>query len=249
VKKRSRFYPLLTVDTSDVPAVGQAGGVLLTDTVAAAGLDTSLSAVLAPWRKPLAIHDPGKVVADLALMLALGGDRLADVALLRAEPGVYGRVASDPTVSRTIDALAADAPAALAAINGARAAARARVWALAGEDAPDHNVDAAAPLVIDIDATLVTSHSEKEQAAPTFNRGFGASSAVRVPRPRARGQRGTPGGDAAGRQRRLQHRRRPHRRRPAGAGAAARAPARHSVVHDAIARLHTLTAAPVPAPG
>ena len=45
---------------------------------------------------------------------------------------MFGRVASDPTVSRLIDALAADAPAALAAINTARAAARARVWELAG---------------------------------------------------------------------------------------------------------------------
>ena len=47
------------------------------------------------------------------------------------------------------------------------------MWALAGEHAPDHAVDAAAPLVIDLDATLVTAHSEKEQAAPTFRRGFG----------------------------------------------------------------------------
>jgi Transposase DDE domain group 1 len=173
VKKRSRFYPRVHVDTSGVPAVGQAGGVLLCGTVAAAGLDTALSAALSPWRRPLAIHDPGKVVLDLALMLALGGDCLADIGLLRAEPGVYGRVASDPTVSRTVDALAADAPAALRAIDAARAVARARVWALAGEHAPDHDVDAAAPLVIDIDATLVTAHSEKESAAPTFKRGFG----------------------------------------------------------------------------
>jgi hypothetical protein len=173
VKKRSRFYPRLTVDTSGVPAVGQAGGVLLTDTVHAAGLDTALSAALAPWRKPLAVHDPGKVLLDLALTLAVGGDCLADIGLLRAEPGVYGRVASDPTVSRTIDALAADAPTALAAINAARARARAAVWALAGKKAPDHAIDTARPLVIDIDATLVTAHSEKEQAAPTFKRGFG----------------------------------------------------------------------------
>jgi hypothetical protein len=145
---------------------------LLTDTVAAAGLDGALSAALAPWRKPLAVHDPGKVVLDLALTLALGGDCLADIALLRAEPGIYGPVASDPTVSRTIDALAADAPAALKAINTARATARAQVWTLAGEHAPDHAADAAAPLVIDIDATLVTSHSEKESAPPTFKRGF-----------------------------------------------------------------------------
>jgi hypothetical protein len=173
VNKGSRFYPRVQVDTADVPAVGQAGGVLLTETVRASGLDAGLSAALEPWRKPLAIHDPGKVVLDLALTLALGGDCLADIALLRAEPRVYGRVASDPTVSRTIDALAADAPAALKAINTARATARAQVWGLAGEHAPDHGVDATMPLVIDIDATLVTSHSEKEQAAPTFKRGFG----------------------------------------------------------------------------
>jgi len=161
------------VDTAKVAAVGQAGGVLLTETVRIAGVDVGLSAGLARWRKPLAVHDPGKVVLDLALSLALGGDCLADVAVLRAEPGVYGLVASDPTVSRTVAALAADASAALAAIDTARAAARARVWALAGKDAPDHATDAASPLVVDLDATLVTSHSEKEHARPTFKRGFG----------------------------------------------------------------------------
>ncbi len=70
-------------------------------------------------------------------------------------------------------ALAGDAGAALAAIEGARAAARARVWGLAGKDAPRHGATAAAPLVIDLDATLVTAHSEKENARPTFKRGFG----------------------------------------------------------------------------
>ena len=115
------------------------------------------------------MHDPAKVVLDLAVTLAMGGDCLADIALLRAEPGLYGRVASDPTVSRTIDRLAADPAAALRAINTARAAARTHAWALAGEHAPDHGVDAGAPLVIDVDATLVTAHSDKEGAAPTFS--------------------------------------------------------------------------------
>lgn len=118
--------------------------------------------VLAPWRKPLAIHDPAKIVLDLAVSLAMGGDCLADIAQLRACPEVFGLVASDPTVSRCIDALAADAPAALAAINTARATARARAWSLAGEHAPDHAADASSPVVIDVDATLVTAHSEKE---------------------------------------------------------------------------------------
>ena len=167
------FYPRPKVETAKVTAVGQAGGVLLTDTVRAAGLDVALSTALAAWRKPMAVHDPGKVITDLALSLALGGDCSADVAVLRAEPGVYGPVASDPTVSRTIAVLAGDAGAALAAINAARAGARARVWALAGHHAPDHAATAADPLIIDLDATLVTAHSEKQNAAPTFKRGFG----------------------------------------------------------------------------
>jgi hypothetical protein len=95
------------------------------------------------------------------------------LAQLRAAPEVFGPVASDPTVSRLVDALAADAPAALAAIAAARATARARAWSLAGKSAPDHQASAATPLVIDVDATLVTAHSEKESAAPTFKRGFG----------------------------------------------------------------------------
>jgi hypothetical protein len=171
--KITGLYPRVRVDTSATAAVGQAGGVLLIRTVAVTGLDRALSAALARWRKPLAVHDPGKIITDLALTLALGGDCLADLAVLRAEPGVYGRVASDPTVSRAIAALAADAPAALKAIDTARAAARQRAWQLAGEHAPDHGSDAKHPLVIDLDATLVTSHSEKEHAAPTFKRGFG----------------------------------------------------------------------------
>jgi hypothetical protein len=171
--KRSGLYPRVQADARGFGVVSQAGGVALVETIRVAGLDRALSAALAPWRKPLAIHDPGKVIIDLAVALALGGDCLADIALLRGEPGVFGLVASDSTVSRMIDMLIADVPHALAAIDAARAAARAQVWRVAGEHAPDHGVDAARPLIIDDDATLITSHSEKECAAPTFKRGFG----------------------------------------------------------------------------
>jgi hypothetical protein len=171
--KRIGLYPRVQADTSGTWVVSQAGGVALVETARAAGLDRALSAALGRWRKPMAMHDPGKVITDLALTLALGGDCLADVALLRAEPAVFGRVASDPTVSRTIDALAADATRVLKAIDAARVRARSRVWSLAGVHAPDHGIDADRPLVIDTDATLITAHSDKEQAAPTFKRGFG----------------------------------------------------------------------------
>jgi hypothetical protein len=167
------LYPQVRVDTSKTSAVGQAGGVLLVETLRSSGLDLGLSAGLAPWRKPAAAHDPAKIICDLALSLAVGGDCLADVGVLRSEPGVYGRIASDPTVSRTITALAADLPAVLAAVDAARAQARRRVWQLAGQHAPDHGVDTSRPVVIDVDATLVTAHSDKEQARPTFKRGYG----------------------------------------------------------------------------
>ncbi|MGH3839099.1 MAG: IS1380 family transposase [Pseudonocardiaceae bacterium] len=173
MKKRSGLYPRVGVDAAGSGVVSQAGGVTLVEMLRVSGLDPALSRALSPWRKPAATHDPAKVVCDLALTLAVGGDCLADVAVLRAEPGVYGPVASDPTVSRTVDALAGDADRVLAAINTARAQARAQVWKLAGEHAPDHGADADAPVVIDVDATLVTAHSEKEHAAPTFKRGFG----------------------------------------------------------------------------
>ncbi len=173
MSQRSGFYPRVRVDGAGKGVVSQAGGTLLTATIRATGLDRALSASLAPWCSPLAIHDPAKVLLDLAVALALGGDCLADIALLRAEPGVYGLVASDPTVSRTIDALAKDAPAALKAIHAARAIAREQAWTLAGEHAPDAGIEAAAPLVVDLDATLVTSHSDKEGSASTFKRGWG----------------------------------------------------------------------------
>lgn len=171
--KRIGLYPRLRVDTARVAAVGQAGGVLLTETARIAGLDTALSAELARWRKPLAVHDPGKVVVDLAIALALGGDALADIGVLRGEPGVYGPVASDPTVSRLIATLAGDADRAEAAIGRARAVARAAAWRAAGADAPDAGASAARPVVVDLDATLITAHSEKERAASTYKKGFG----------------------------------------------------------------------------
>jgi hypothetical protein len=110
---------------------------------------------------------------DLAMSLAVGGDCLADVNLLRAEPAAYGAVASDPTISRLVDSLADDVDRVLAAIETARAAARSRVWALACDHAPDHASTARAPWVIDLDATLAASHSDKEDARATFKRGYG----------------------------------------------------------------------------
>ena len=156
--KTTGLYLRPSVDSRGRAAVGQAGGVLLTSAVRAAGLGVGLSAALTPWRPANAVHDPAKVLLDLALTLALGGDTCSDLAVVRAEPAVFGPVASDPTASRAIARLAGDVDKVLPAIDRARAAARARVWAAAGVNAPDHARDVAHPLVVDIDATLVTAH-------------------------------------------------------------------------------------------
>jgi hypothetical protein len=150
--------------------VSQAGAVLLVQALRVTGLDLGLREALGRWRAPRAVHDPGKIVADLAMAVALGGDCLADIAMLRAQPELAGPVASDPVVSRLVTALAGDAPRALTAIRAARAAARERAWALAGPAAPGAG---GGPVMVDLDATIVTAFTEKEQAAPTWKKTFG----------------------------------------------------------------------------
>lgn len=115
-------------------------------------LTTALSDNLTRWRKPLAQFDPDKIITDLAVSLALGGDCLADLTTLRDHAAVFGRVPSDPTVSRLITARAVDAGSALTAIDTARAAARAAAWKHAVEHAPDHDISAEHPIIIDLDA-------------------------------------------------------------------------------------------------
>ena len=150
--------------------VSQAGGLLLTQALRVTGLDRGLEEALERWRAPRAVHSPGKIVADLAAALALGGNCLADVAMLRCEPGLFGPVASDPVVSRLVARLAGDAPRALKAIRAARATARARAWELAGQAAPGAD---GGLVTVDIDATIVTACSEKEQATATWKKTYG----------------------------------------------------------------------------
>jgi hypothetical protein len=162
--------PKIVVSADGTGIVSQAGALLLVQTLRLTGLDHGLSAALGRWRAPRAVHDPGKIIADLAVALAMGGDCLADVAMLRAQPQLFGPVASDPVVSRLIAALAAGAPRALKAIRAARAAAREQAWALAGDAAPG----AGGGLVtVDLDATIVTACSDKEQAAATWKKTWG----------------------------------------------------------------------------
>ena len=138
--------------------VSMSGTQLAVETARATGLDVGLSVALERWRKPRSVHDPGKIVLDLAVTLAAGGDCPADTALMRAGADLLGPVASAPTICRLVDDLARDLDAALAAVRSARAEARAWVRHLAGgQDGQD--VDEDQEVMVDIDATLVTAHS------------------------------------------------------------------------------------------
>lgn len=159
--KRNRRRPSVKITGGGTGVVNHAGTRLLADLADRLGLTSALSVAMAPTKQRRRGHDRGEVLVDVAVMLADGGETISDVAVLRDQPDLFGEVASHPTVWRTLEAVD---DAALGRIKTARAQARARAWA-AGADPGFY--------VIDIDATLVGSHSDKEHAAPTYKRGFG----------------------------------------------------------------------------
>jgi len=152
----------VTADGSEA-TVSHVGAALLTELADRVGLTRALSRELAGVRQRRSAHDPGRVVRDLAVMLADGGDALCDLRSLRDQPALFGAVASDATAWRVIDRIAEHEL--LDALRSARARARQRAWELGARPA--------GPLIIDLDATLVTAHSDKDGAAGTFKGGFG----------------------------------------------------------------------------
>ena len=147
----------------------------MADVAAAAGLPEAFDAAVGQGRQRRSAHAPGRVLCDLAVLLADGGEAISDLAVLREQPGLFGCVASTATAWRVLDGVD---PAGMDALKLARAEARERAWLLraeAGRPVPTLTcAGVAVPgLVIDLDASLVTCHSEKEQAAATFKHGFG----------------------------------------------------------------------------
>lgn len=159
--KRNSTRSRLMVTADGTNVVGHAGARLLSDLADEVGLTDGLSTAMAPTKHRRRGHDRGQVLVDVVVMIAGGGEAISDLAVLRDQPELFGEVASTPTAWRALEAVDA---AALARIAGARAKARAEVWA-AGADPGFY--------VMDFDGTLIGSHSEKEGAAPTYKRGFG----------------------------------------------------------------------------
>jgi hypothetical protein len=141
--------------------VSRAGLPLVAELAARLGLERELSSGLGRLFKRRPLHDPGRVVIDLATMLIDGGDCVSDLGALAEQPDLFGGVASHSTATRLLYALGEDE---LASIRAARRSARERAWSLGAR--PE-------TVTLDFDAQLLECHTEKEGGAPHRKGGFG----------------------------------------------------------------------------
>jgi hypothetical protein len=143
--------------------VSHAGAALIAETADCVGLTSALDRALGELFERAPTHAPGRVLRDLAVMLADGGEALCDLGAVRDQAPLFGAVASNATAYRLIERIAAD-PGALERIAAARAEARARAWRRGARPRL---------IEIDLDATLVIAHSDKQGAAGNYKGGFG----------------------------------------------------------------------------
>jgi hypothetical protein len=141
--------------------VSHAGAALLVELADRVGLTAALSGALATTRERRSAHDPGRVLRDVAVMLADGGDCVADIDAYRGQESLFGPRASQTTTQRVLKSIDGQL---LDRVRVARAAARARVWDAGVR--PDS-------ITLNIDATLLTAHSDKELAAGNYKHGYG----------------------------------------------------------------------------
>ena len=173
--KDTRWDHNLSVTADGEGLIGHAGAVLLRKLADQCGLTALLGPALArAGKSPLL--DRGVALVSMAVAIALGATSMRDIAVLGHLERVLGAAPSDTTVRRTLEL--AD-PRTLDRIARARAKVRAHVWQLIEGTAAGFPWLAIAGkvlagwLVIDLDATLITAHSDKEGAAPTFKMGYG----------------------------------------------------------------------------
>jgi len=174
-----RTPPVVTTDGTGV--VSHAGTVLLAELADRVGLTAALSEATDGLRERRAGHDPGRVLVDVAVAIADGAVTISDVQALADQQGLHGpagSVASTSTIWRVLDAVA-KTPGLLAKIRLARAQARDRAWLARGELTGTELPGSRAAgktinhVVIDLDATLVSAHSDKEGAKGNYKGGFG----------------------------------------------------------------------------
>jgi Transposase DDE domain group 1 len=141
--------------------VSHAGAALLVELADRTGLTEALSEAMVCTRERRSAHDPGRVLRDVAVMLADGGDCVTDMAAYEGQERLFGAKASETTTHRVLKSVDEQL---LDAVRAARAAARARVWDAGAR--PDS-------ITLNIDATLLAAHSDKERAAGTYKHGYG----------------------------------------------------------------------------
>ena len=159
--KTTGTRPRISVSADGRGVVGHAGARLLSDLADATGLTDGFGEALAVLRQRQGGRDPGRVAVDLAVMLADGGEAIADLAVLRNQPDLFGPVASDPTAWRVLSTMDSSV---LARLRQARAAASELAWAQAIETRGALPTSTAAGqhvpgLVLDLDASIVICHS------------------------------------------------------------------------------------------
>jgi len=163
--KGNRRFGRVKVSADGTGLVSRAGALLLRELTVDTGLAGGWTeALLDTYRVPPARHAPGRVLADLAVMIADGGDALTHLAALRDQAKLFGQVASEPTAWRAVDRVDAEH---LDRLRAVRTAARQRAWAAGG------GPDLSAGLVIDMDATITIAHSEKTNSAKTWKKTYG----------------------------------------------------------------------------
>jgi Transposase DDE domain group 1 len=167
--------PTITVTADGTGVVSHVGSRLLAGLADRCGLTEAFSDALDGLRERRAGHDPGRVMTDLAVLLADGGRTISDLEVLRDQPALFGPVASTATAWRVLDKIDA---LMLDRLRSARALARERLWAQRAETVGPIGGHRAGGrtwpgLRIMFDATLVTAHSDKELAAANFKGGYG----------------------------------------------------------------------------
>lgn len=163
--KNSRGSRRVKVSADGTGLVSRAGTLLLRELTVDSGLAAGWTEALLDTYKALpARHAPGRVLADLAVMIADGGDALTHLATLRDQAKLFGAVASEPTAWRAVERVD---DAHLTRLRAVRSAARERAWAAGA------GPDVSARLTIDLDATITIAHSEKVNAAKTSKKTFG----------------------------------------------------------------------------
>ncbi len=150
---------------------GRSGTAAVRELADRLGLTDMLSQAARPACPDAVRHDPGVVLRDLIVTLVDGGDDFSAIEVLRGQANLLGEVASDSTAWRRVADLAGD-ELALAGLDDARRCARTAAWNAGATPAAVRD-PGSAPLCVDIDATLVTAHSDKESTAGTYKGGYG----------------------------------------------------------------------------